>query len=267
MTPPVIGPAAGLRHNGPFGMALASTRRRAERFFRWWIGELKALVPMPIRRALNPSRRLLLIELDDEEAVASLSQGEQRQALGRFQVDATDVLSGSTVLQEVVAARGRVAVPTANNADFFINAIDNLRGSQGLVTLRGRGLAIRPFTVIEEMRAEADNQFRAKEQELLGRIAEMEQTIEGLQREEQTTGVLLTARQQEEIDNFRVEMLDLRKELRDVQRSLREDVESLQREVRLLNIWAVPVLVALLAVILAVVRRARRARYHRTVLH
>jgi DNA repair exonuclease SbcCD ATPase subunit len=121
--------------------------------------------------------------------------------------------------------------------------------------------------VIEDMRQDADVKFRDKEQELLGRIAEMEQTIERLQREEQTTGVLLTSQQQTEIDNFRTEMLAQRKELRDVQRSLRENVENLQREVRLLNIWAVPVLVALLAIILAVVRRMRRARYHRAVLH
>ena len=178
-----------------------------------------------------------------------------------------DMLADQNWAQVRDVAGERVAIPTANNADFFINAIDNLRGSQGLVSLRGRGLTIRPFTVIEDMRQEADSKFRAKEQELLGRIAEMERTIEQLQREEQNTGVLLTAQQQTEIDNFRVEMLEQRTELRNVQLSLRKNVESLQREVRLINIWAVPVLVALLAIILAVVRRMRRARYHRAVLH
>lgn len=178
-----------------------------------------------------------------------------------------DMLADQNWAQVRDVAGERVAIPTANNADFFINAIDNLRGSQGLVSLRGRGLTIRPFTVIEDMRREADSQFRAKEQELLGRIAEMEQTIEQLQREEQNTGVLLTAQQQAEIDRFRVEMLDLRTELRNVQLSLRKNVESLQRDIRLINIWAVPVLVALLAIVLAVVRRMRRARYHRAVLH
>jgi ABC-type uncharacterized transport system involved in gliding motility auxiliary subunit len=178
-----------------------------------------------------------------------------------------DMLADQNWAQVRDVAGERVAVPTANNADFFINSIDNVRGNQGLVSLRGRGLTIRPFTVIDEMRAEADNKFRAKEQELLGRIAEMEQTIEKLQREEQSTGVLLTSKQQQEIDNFRIEMLDLRRELRDVQLSLRKNVETLEREVRLVNIWAVSVLVAFLAVVLAIVRRVRRARYHRTVLH
>ena len=117
------------------------------------------------------------------------------------------------------------------------------------------------------MRSEANNKFRDKEQELLASIAEMDQTLERLQREEQTTGVILTSEQQVEIDNFRLEMLDSRRELRDVQRSLREDVESLERRVRVFNIWAVPLLIAVLAIFLAIVRRIRRSRYHRTVLH
>jgi len=208
------------------------------------------------------------IEEDAEKDVIRAAHKNASEAPANIiLVGDVDMLADQNWAQVREVAGERVAIPTANNADFFINAIDNLRGSQGLVSLRGRGLTIRPFEVIEEMRQEADQKFRAKEQELLGRIAEMEQTIERLQREEQTTGVLLTAEQQQEVDNFRVEMLDQRRELREVQRSLREDVETLQRDVRLINIWAVPVLIAVLAIILAVVRRVRRARYHRTVLH
>lgn len=203
----------------------------------------------------------------DKDAVRAAHKSEAGGPANIILVGDVDMLADQNWAQVRDVAGERVAIPTANNADFFINAIDNLRGSQGLVSLRGRGLTIRPFTVIEDMRQEADVKFRDKEQELLGRIAEMEQTIEQLQREEQNTGVLLTSQQQTEIDNFRTEMLAQRKELRDVQRSLRENVENLQREVRLINIWAVPILVALLAIILAVVRRMRRARYHRAVLH
>ena len=217
----------------------------------------------------GPSDKVLeSIEDDaDKEALRAAHKTASNRSANIILVGDVDMLADQNWAQVRDVAGERIIIPTANNADFFINAIDNLRGNQGLVSLRGRGLTIRPFEVIEDMRREADNQFRAKEQELLGRIAEMEQTIERLQREEQTTGVLLTAQQQEEVDNFRVEMLDQRRELRKVQRSLREDVETLQRNVRLINIWAVPVLIALLAIILAVVRRIHRARYHRAVLH
>lgn len=232
---------------------------------------LAVRVTGPVKSAFpdGPSDAALEAVEDEaaKDALRAAHKGMSDQSANIILVGDVDMLADQNWAQVRDVAGERVAIPTANNADFFINAIDNLRGSQGLVSLRGRGLTIRPFTVIEDMRRDADSRFRAKEQELLGRIADMERTIEQLQREEQNTGVLLTAQQQAEIDNFRVEMLDLRTELRNVQRSLREDVESLQREVRLINIWAVPVLVALLAIVLAVVRRIRRARYHRAVLH
>ncbi|MBS28760.1 MAG: ABC transporter [Alphaproteobacteria bacterium] len=204
---------------------------------------------------------------EDPEALRSTHKAAADSDASIILVGDVDMLANQNWAQVQDVAGEQVAIPTANNADFFINAIDNLRGSHGLVGLRGRGLSIRPFQVIEEMRSEADNKFRNKEQELLTRIAEMDETIERLQREEQTTGVILTSQQQDEIDDFRLEMLDMRSELRDVQRSLREDVETLERQVRVFNIWAVPLLIAVLAVFLAVIRRIRRARYHRAVLH
>ncbi len=232
---------------------------------------LAARLTGPVSSAFpdGPPEKVLEAQADDtaREALTSAHRKEAGKPANIILIGDVDMLADQNWAQVRDVAGERVAVPTANNADFFINSIDNVRGNQGLVSLRGRGLTIRPFTVIDEMRAEADNKFRAKEQELLGRIAEMEQTIEKLQREEQSTGVLLTSKQQQEIDNFRIEMLDLRRELRDVQLSLRKNVETLEREVRLVNIWAVSVLVAFLAVVLAIVRRVRRARYHRTVLH
>ena len=118
--------------------------------------------------------------------------------------------------------------------------------------------------------------FRDKEMEtfiknnggkLLNSISKIEKNIDELKREEQTTGVILTSAQQNEIDNFRVKMLDSRRDLRQVQRSLRNDVETLENRIRVVNIWAVPVVIAFIAILLAFVRRARRARFYRTALH
>ncbi|MEK9901372.1 MAG: Gldg family protein, partial [Rhodospirillaceae bacterium] len=232
---------------------------------------LAARVTGKVKSAFPDGPPEAAIEAAEDEAAAEALRAAHKSVAETdasiILVGDVDMLANQNWAQVQDVAGEQVAIPTANNADFFINAIDNLRGSQGLVGLRGRGFSIRPFEVIEEMRAEADNKFRSKEQELLTRITEMDQTIERLQQEEQTTGVILTAEQQAEIDNFRLEMLDLRKELRDVQRSLREDVENLEREVRVFNIWAVPLVIAVLAILLAIVRRIRRSRYHRAVLH
>jgi hypothetical protein len=56
-------------------------------------------------------------------------------------------------------------------------------------------------------------------------------------------------------------MIGLRQELRAVQRSLRQDVENLTTRVKLLNIWTVPILVALFAIGLAAARKIRAARF------
>jgi hypothetical protein len=70
----------------------------------------------------------------------------------------------------------------------------------------------------------------------------------------------LSQKQRDEIEGFRGQLLDTRRELRDVQLALRQDIEDLQGRVRFLNIAAVPLLVALVAIVLALVRRVRYRR-------
>jgi ABC-type uncharacterized transport system involved in gliding motility auxiliary subunit len=209
----------------------------------------------------------LLDEAEDAEAVKAAHLAESKVPLNAILVGDADFLADRNWAQVQDIGGQRLTVPSANNADFAINALDNLRGSQALVGLRGRGFSVRPFQVIVDMRQEADDKFRAREQELLTSIQAIEQNIENLQREEQATGVAFTAAQQQEIDNFRVEMLQSRRDLREVQRSLRNDVETLESRVRIVNIWAVPVVIAILALLLALVRRLRRARFYRAALH
>jgi ABC-type uncharacterized transport system involved in gliding motility auxiliary subunit len=70
----------------------------------------------------------------------------------------------------------------------------------------------------------------------------------------------LTAEQQAEIDRFKKELLETRRQLRDVQRGLRADVDTLGNILAVLNIALVPILVAGFALVLAWLRRRRRAR-------
>lgn len=230
---------------------------------------LAARVTGPVSTAYpdGPPEQMLEEAGDEAEALKAAHISESQQPLNLIVVGDADILADRNWAQVQEFGGQRLAIPTANNADFTINVIDNLRGTQGLMGLRGRGLSIRPFEVIADMQREADNQFRSKEQALQTRIEETERKIIQLQQEEQATGVLLTAEQQAEIDDFRAEMLQLRLELREVQHSLRQEVETLQSRIRVINIWAIPVLVAIVAVGLALFRRVRRARFHRAALH
>ncbi|MBC93572.1 MAG: ABC transporter [Rhodospirillaceae bacterium] len=223
-------------------------------------GNIKSLYPD------GPPKEVTKLDKDTTSVdVSHLS--ETKVPLNAILVGDADFLADRNWARVQEIAGQRLTMPQANNADFAINALDNLRGSQALVGLRGRGLSVRPFEIIKEMRQIADDKFRAREQELLNSISKIEKNIDELKREEQNTGVILTSAQQNEIDNFRVKMLDSRRDLRQVQRSLRNDVETLENRIRVVNIWAVPVVIAFIAILLAFVRRARRARFYRTALH
>ena len=193
-----------------------------------------------------------------DEAVKAAHRSESEGAINVILVADADILADQNWVQRRNLLGQQLVVPIAHNGDFVINALDNLSGSEGLIGLRGRGLSRRPFDLLKTMERAAEDQFRAKEQELLQRIRQANESIGALQEQEQETGVILTGEQQAEIDNFRQQMLDLRSELREVQHALRQDVESLEGRIKLLNIWAVPLAVGLLALVLALIRRARR---------
>ena len=152
-------------------------------------------------------------------------------------------------------------VAFANNGDFLVNAVENLAGSPGLASLRGKGLHPRRFEVLDEMARRAEDLFRDKEQQLLARITEVQTQIKGLLEQEAAEGTLLTTEQQLAIDDFRGDLLDLRAELREVQFALNREVESLEFRIKALNIWAMPLALTLVAVLLAFLRRRRAERY------
>ncbi|WP_428245611.1 Gldg family protein [Ferrovibrio sp.] len=151
-------------------------------------------------------------------------------------------------------------VPIAANADFLVNAIDNMSGSGDLIGLRSRGKSQRPFLVIEELRRSADQQYQARERALQKKLDETEKQIAELQTKAGGSGTnaLVSAEQQAAIEGLRGEILTTRKELRNVQRELNRDIESLQLGVKFINIGLVPLLAALVAIGLGVAWRRRR---------
>jgi ABC-type uncharacterized transport system involved in gliding motility auxiliary subunit len=155
----------------------------------------------------------------------------------------------------------RVGVPFAGNADFAVNAIDNLAGGEALLSLRGRGLSQRPFEVVRDLEAEAETRFRQTEQDLTQRLKDAEERMQQIGRG-QTAGadgqIILTPAQQQEIERFRADMLQTRGELRDVQHALRQDIDQLKNRLTLINIAAVPGAVIVIAILAALFRPTRR---------
>ena len=195
-----------------------------------------------------------------DKTIRAAQLSKAKAPLAMILVADSDVLDDGSWMRTQSLLGQRFNVPIANNADFTINALDNLSGSRGLIGLRARGLGRRPFEVIDAMQRSASERYRATEQKLLSQIDGTKKKIDDLQRTEKEAGVLLTAEQQRAIDDFRVKMIDLRRQLRDVQHALRENVDRLETRIRVLDIWAVPAVLALVAIGLALYRRRRVTR-------
>lgn len=172
----------------------------------------------------------------------------------------TDILDDRSWLASQSLLGQDILIPLADNADFVANALDGLVGSEVFADLRGRDVALRPFTRLVELRREAERAYRAKEQELLDRLHELENKLRALQLPAGEGEAVLSAGQREEIEKIRADILETRRELREVQYALRRDIETLQARVEFANIAAVPLLVGILAVVMALVHRARFRR-------
>ena len=149
----------------------------------------------------------------------------------------------------------------ANNADFVINALENLSGSHDLASLRTRGESSRPFERVEAIRRQAELEFSEREQKLNATLRETEQKIRQLQRERDQDSdggnIILTPEQSEEIRKFQQVRIDTRKQLRAVRHELRKNIESLGAKLRFFNIAFVPLLIILIVVGTGVYKMAR----------
>ena len=179
----------------------------------------------------------------------------------------SDILADAFWLRTQDFFGQQLVVPTANNADFVINALDNLSGSSALIGLRSRGLSNRPFLKLQEIQRAAEDRYRDREQALVKQLDEIEKKLKDVQTKEQAGGAaVLSAKQREAIVKFRADMITIRRDLRQVQLRLREDIDTLDAWTRVLNIGAMPVAVALIAIALALARRQRSRRRYASAL-
>ncbi len=170
-----------------------------------------------------------------------------------------DILSDRLWVQAQNFLGQRLLNAFANNGDFVVNALDNLSGSEDLIGLRSRAIYTRPFTRVEELRREADAQFRQTEQQLQAQLSETEHKLGELQSSRNDkSSVLMSPEQQQEIQRFLDQQTKIRSELRAVRRNLDASIDRLGTTLKVLNIAVVPLLLTLIALIVVFVRRSRK---------
>jgi ABC-type uncharacterized transport system involved in gliding motility auxiliary subunit len=156
----------------------------------------------------------------------------------------TDLMADQFWVERQQLMGQEIAVPTAQNAALIIGAIENLSGSDALIALRGRGVAERPFTLVEKLQRNAERKFREKEQTLTQKLDELQGKLAKLESSDKGE-VILSDEEQNAANDFRAQMLKTRRELRDVKLALHRDIDRLDGWLKFTNIALVPLAIGI----------------------
>ncbi|MBM3346813.1 MAG: hypothetical protein FJY55_10015, partial [Betaproteobacteria bacterium] len=172
----------------------------------------------------------------------------------------TDFINDGASVQIQQVFGQRIVVPANGNLAFALGLVEQFAGDDKLISLRSRATAARPFTVIREMEARAQQAYIGKIKGLEDSLQQTTEKLQALQRQrgpgQQSTSIL-TAAQQAEVDNFRRTAAEKRKELKEVRKELRADSEALEFWTKVINIGAVPLVVTIAGLLLALGRRRK----------
>ncbi len=169
----------------------------------------------------------------------------------------TDVLSNRLWVSVQNFFGQQIGSAFADNGSFFTNAVDNLIGNADLISIRGRGEYMRRFDKVDELKREAEANFRRQEEGLQKRLSQTEEKLNALQaKKEGNEKLALSTEQLAEIENFQQEKLKIRKQLREVQHQLGSDIEKLGTQLELINIGLIPILLTIAALVFRSKRRA-----------
>jgi len=152
----------------------------------------------------------------------------------------------------------RIPTAFASNANFVINALDNLSGSGDLISIRSRETYTKPFTRVQELQREAESRFRVTEEQLQSELQETERKLSELQASREDSSVMIMTPEQEvALERFQEERLRIRKELRQVQRGLDQQIEDLGTRLKIINIGLAPIIITLLSILYLLLKRRR----------
>jgi ABC-type uncharacterized transport system involved in gliding motility auxiliary subunit len=237
-------PVSLLRNYVPGGKPLTLAARIA--------GDAKTAFPAGIPKPDEKKDDKKSAEKKDEAAAAKPADAPATPAPGQITsgrinaivVADTDLLADQFWVESRQMMGQDYVIPSAHNAAFIVGALENLTGSDALIALRGRGIKERPFTLVEDLRRDAERKFREKEKALTEKLKGVEQELEKLQTSAGGTGVVTSDKERAAIEQFKGEMLDTRRELRNVKLALRQSIDNLDGWLKFANIALVPLLIA-----------------------
>src|SRR5882724_9811819 len=217
-------------------------------------GKFKTAFPEGRPKAEERSEKKAAKASDAKSEIAHLKESAGENAV--VLVGDSDFINDGAAVQIQEIFGQRIVIPRNGNLAFGQALVDQFAGDPALINLRSRASAARPFTVIRDMEAKAQQAYLGKIKELEDNLGQTQEKLNALQKGRgQGAGAILSGEQQTELENFRRKAAETRLALKEVRRELRADSEALQFWTKVLNIALMPLLVAIAGIGLALQRR------------
>ena len=200
------------------------------------------------------------------EGADEMAYKSSTDALNVLVVGDTDLLADRFWVQQANFFGQTIFTPFANNGDFITNAVENLSGSDALISIRSRGTFARPFIKVDELTVIAEQKFREQEQILQQQLDDTEQQLIQLQNQQgEGAALAISPEQQQAIDAFMQKKIQIRKALREVRHQLDKDIESLGNWLKFINIALAPLGLVLLLMLFRVLFRTKSSASQRAL--
>jgi ABC-type uncharacterized transport system involved in gliding motility auxiliary subunit len=190
--------------------------------------------------------------------VASLKEGQSEGVV--ILVGDSDFAYDAIAGRTQQALTQTVFVPSNGNLNFIQSSVEQLAGDSDLIGIRSRSSGNRPFVVVTKMEAAAQQKYQSKIDELEDNLNQTRQKLASLQTGKQTDQkTLLSPEQQAEIKKFQENEATVNQELKQVRKNLRLEIDSLQDTLKWVDIAGMALIVTLVGLTLAFIKRRRRA--------
>lgn len=195
----------------------------------------------------------------DKKEKISIKEAVQNSAV--ILVADSDMIYDEICVQIQQVFKQQVIIPINDNLNFAQNIADSMCGDNNLIGIRCRPVVYRPFEHVKKMQADAEKDYKEKILELEIELRATQDKLNSIQRKRTDANrtKVLSAEQQQEMENFKKQQVVIRKELKNVQKQFRKKIDALENKLKWFNIALMPLCIIIFGIGIAIYRKHRNS--------
>lgn len=195
----------------------------------------------------------------EEEKDNSLKQSEKEGVV--VAIADVDFLYDEFAVQKMQIMNQVLIQPMNGNLTAFQNVVEQLSGATELSDIRSRSSVRRPFTKLSEWLKDAESKHMAEFKKFDQQKRDAEQEINGIlaARQGDVKEAIMSPEVQQKVEQLRKDMVDYSRNAREINKEIKREFDWRQNVIKLGNAVAMPLLVIVFGVGLALFRRAQTA--------